>query len=74
MANCRARPVPGTFAITQGWTGPPVTISRQYGAPGVWPGATFGISSLPGNRTILSWGSAVSGSPNSEIVAVAATG
>jgi len=53
---------------------PVMQVSSQYGNPTIWPGDTFGISVLPDRnesgalgRVALSWGSAVGGSPNSEI-------
>lgn len=56
--------------------GPVTQVSSQYGNPAIWPGDTFGISALkrwngPGapEHVALSWGSAVDGSPNSEIYA-----
>jgi BNR/Asp-box repeat protein len=62
------------FSIKKGWLAPITRVSRQYGNPAIWPGDTFGISVLkrwngPGapEHVALSWGSAVGGSPNSEI-------
>jgi hypothetical protein len=46
------------FSITRGWLSAPVQISAQFGDPSVWPGDTFGISSLAGGQIVLSWGSA----------------
>ena len=46
------------FSIAQGWLSPPRRVSRQYGDPEVWPGDTFGISTLSENEVVLSWGSA----------------
>lgn len=47
-----------TFSITRGWLSPPRRISRQFGQPAIWPGDTFGISTLAANDIVLSWGSA----------------
>jgi len=46
------------FSITRGWLSPPVRISGQFGDPSVWPGDTFGISTLAPGQVVLSWGSA----------------
>src|SRR5712692_220409 len=46
------------FSITRGWLSPPVRISAQFGDPSVWPGDTFGISTLAPGKVVLSWGSA----------------
>jgi hypothetical protein len=64
------------FSITEGWLTPPIRISGdQYGDPSVWPGDTFGISTLWANRVVLSWGSAVApvGRPKSQIYAAVVT-
>ena len=59
-----------TFSIARGWLGPPRRISRQFGRPQLWPGDTFGISTLAPNQVVLSWGSALpSTAGNSEIFA-----
>jgi hypothetical protein len=57
------------FSIRHGWLAPVARVSTQYGNPAIWPGDTFGISVLPGRHVVLSWGSAVGGSKNSEIYA-----
>ena len=64
------------FSIRDGWLAPVKRVSSQYGNPAIWPGDTFGISVLPGRHgpgapehAVLSWGSAVGGSKNSEIYA-----
>jgi hypothetical protein len=65
------------FSIVRGWLSGPVQVSSQFGNDSVWPGDTFGISTLPTGsepglgspqRILLSWGSAV-GQPDSEIYA-----
>jgi hypothetical protein len=47
-----------TFSIAKGWTTPPVQVSPDFGDTSVWPGDTFGISTLSPGRVVLSWGSA----------------
>ena len=47
-----------TFSTTRGWLSPPLRVSSEFGDPSVWPGDTFGISSLSPTRVVLSWGSA----------------
>jgi hypothetical protein len=60
-----------TFSIANGWLSPPRRISRRFGQARVWPGDTFGISTVTPTEVILSWGSAVRSSRgNSEIFAV----
>jgi hypothetical protein len=65
-----------TFSIRHGWLSGPRTISRQYGNVSIWPGDTFGISTWAGNpeALVLSWGSAVRGSKDSEIFAAPVSG
>ena len=46
-----------TFSVTHGWLSPPAQVSTQFGDPSVWPGDTFGISTLSPNEVALSWGS-----------------
>lgn len=59
-----------TFSIARGWLSPPRRISRRFGKADIWPGDTFGISTLPPNDVVLGWGSAVrSSGGNSEIFA-----
>jgi hypothetical protein len=58
------------FSITQGWLSAPVQVSTSFGDPSVWPGDTFGISTLPPTpgvagvsdhgSLVVSWGSAIS--------------
>ena len=60
------------YSITGGWLTSPIRVSgNRYGAPPVWPGDTFGISTLPGAGVVLTWGGgvAISGQPKSEIFA-----
>jgi hypothetical protein len=47
-----------TFSTTRGWISPPVQVSTEFGDPSVWPGDTFGISTLGPTQLVLSWGSA----------------
>ena len=58
-----------TYSITSGWLSDPVTISAQFGSSTIWPGDTFGISTMGTNSLMLSWGSAVGGSMTSSIFA-----
>lgn len=59
-----------TFSIGGGWLDQPQRISRHFGNPAVWPGDTFGISTLSPGDVVLSWGSAIRGSHrHSEIFA-----
>ena len=59
-----------TYSLTSGWLSDPVTISTQFGSNSIWPGDTFGITTVGTNSLMLSWGSAVGGSQNSAIFAV----
>lgn len=47
------------FSINHGWLSAPFQVSTQFGASSVWPGDTFGISTLAPGRVALSWGGAV---------------
>jgi hypothetical protein len=51
-----------TFSLTRGWLGGPVQVSPEFGDTAVWPGDTFGISTLAPGRIVLSWGSATASS------------
>lgn len=58
------------FSITRGWLSGPVQVAAKFGDPSVWPGDTFGISVMPANQVMLSWGSAILGTgKKSEIFA-----
>jgi hypothetical protein len=57
------------FSVQHGWLGPAIKVSAAYGSARIWPGDMFGISSLPGGRVSLTWGSAVDGSRFSAIYA-----
>jgi hypothetical protein len=46
------------FSISGGWRSAPAQVSSQFGDPSVWPGDTFGISTLFTNKVVLSWGGA----------------
>ncbi len=69
------------FSISRGWVSGPLRVSQAFGKRTVWPGDTFGISTLPGQRQpgpprlVLSWGSAVGKQrkPPSEIFAAVLT-
>lgn len=47
-----------TFSISGGWLSAPAQVSSRFGDPSVWPGDTFGISTLSASDVVLSWGSA----------------
>jgi hypothetical protein len=47
-----------TFSIPRGWLSEPVRVSPEFGDTSVWPGDTFGISTLSPTRVVASWGSA----------------
>jgi hypothetical protein len=51
-----------TFSITNGWLSAPAQVSSQFGHSSVWPGDTFGISTISTSQLVMSWGSAVSSS------------
>jgi hypothetical protein len=57
------------FSVQHGWLGPATKVSAAYGNAGIWPGDTFGISSLPDGRISLTWGSATGASRLSAIYA-----
>jgi hypothetical protein len=58
------------FSTANGWLADPVRVSTEFGDPAVWPGDTFGLSSLSPSRVVVSWGSAVASSgKKSEIFA-----
>jgi hypothetical protein len=47
-----------TFSTTRGWLSDPVQVSPEFGDTSVWPGDTFGISTLSPGQIVVSWGSA----------------
>jgi hypothetical protein len=47
-----------TFSITHGWLSDAVRVSPEFGDTAVWPGDTFGLSTLSPSRAVVSWGSA----------------
>jgi hypothetical protein len=47
-----------TFSINKGFLTPPLQVSPEFGDTSVWPGDTFGISTLSPTDVVLSWGSA----------------
>ncbi|GAC1483159.1 MAG: hypothetical protein PVSMB9_08960 [Candidatus Dormibacteria bacterium] len=47
------------YSVTQGWLSGPIQMPAPTGASSVWPGDTFGLSTLSSNRVALSWGSAI---------------
>jgi hypothetical protein len=63
-----------TFSIGHGWLSAPFQVSTAFGTPSVWPGDTFGISTLEPGQVALSWGSAASaGAKKSQIFAATVT-
>lgn len=54
------------FSVRRGWITAPIRVSHRSGNGHVWPGDTIGISLLPAQRVMLSWGSAI-GSTTSQI-------
>jgi hypothetical protein len=62
-----------TFSTTSGLVGTPQQISTNYGTSSVWPGDTFGLTTLPNNQLAVSWGSADNGSSTAEIYATIVT-
>ena len=47
-----------TFSIAHGWLSLPFQVSPELGDTSVWPGDTFGLSTLSPGHLVLSWGSA----------------
>jgi hypothetical protein len=63
-----------TFSIGHGWLSAPFQVSTAFGTPSVWPGDTFGISTLAPGQVALSWGSAApAGAKKSQIFAATVT-
>ncbi len=60
------------FSIAKGFLSDPILVSQGiWGAPGVWPGDTTGISALSPSEAVVTWGSAIriGGQPKSQIFA-----
>jgi hypothetical protein len=57
------------FNVSGGWLLHPVRVSTAFGDTSIWPGDTFGISTLGNDRLIVSWGYAPSGQRLSGIYA-----
>ena len=47
-----------TFSITRGFLTAPLQVSPEFGDIAVWPGDTFGLSTLSPTDVVMSWGSA----------------
>jgi hypothetical protein len=63
-----------TFSIGRGWLSAPFQVSTAFGDSSVWPGDTFGISTLAPGQVALSWGSATPATPKkSQIFAATVT-
>jgi hypothetical protein len=63
-----------TFSITRGWLSDAAQVSTQFGDPSVWPGDTFGISTLSTSQVVLSWGSATPSSGKKSDIFAASVG
>jgi hypothetical protein len=50
------------FSITRGFLATPLQVSPEFGDTSIWPGDTFGISTLSPTDVVLSWGSATASS------------
>ena len=48
-----------TFSIKRGWLSAPVQVPVEFGDTSVWPGDTFGITTVAPGLVGLAWGSAV---------------
>jgi hypothetical protein len=59
------------FSIAHGWLAPARRISRRFGDLQVWPGDTFGITTVSPTEVFLSWGSAVRGTHGDSEIFVA---
>ena len=62
------------FSVTRGWLSAPARISNAFGDSSVWPGDTFGISTLAPGRIVLSWGSATPANGKKSQIFAAAVG
>ena len=51
-----------TFSINRGFLTEPLQVSPEFGDISVWPGDTFGLSTITPNDVVLSWGSATTSS------------
>jgi hypothetical protein len=51
-----------TFSINRGFLTEQLQVSPEFGDISVWPGDTFGLSTLTPNDVVLSWGSATTSS------------
>jgi hypothetical protein len=47
------------FSIAGGWLAPAFRVSKAFGERTVWPGDTFGLSTIDSNHIMTSWGGAV---------------
>jgi len=63
-----------TFSITRGFLSAPLQVSPEFGDTAVWPGDTFGISTLSPGRVVLSWGSATASSKGKSDIFAGAVG
>lgn len=63
-----------TFSIQHGWLSAPERISPDFGDTSVWPGDTFGLSTLSAGRAVLSWGSATASTQKKSEIFAASVG
>jgi hypothetical protein len=61
-----------SFSIDDGWLDTPQQISKIFGLRTVWPGDTFGLSTLGPDQIMTSWGSAAPTSAGQSAVYAAA--
>jgi hypothetical protein len=57
------------FSIGSGFTTAPLTVSPALGDPNVWPGDTFGLTTVSPSQIAASWGSAIPGNKKSQVFA-----
>ncbi len=62
------------FSIIRGWLSGAVQVSAQFGDSSVWPGDTFGISTLAADQIALSWGGATPASGKKSDIYAASIG
>jgi hypothetical protein len=55
--------------VAKTFTAAPLTVSPQLGDSSVWPGDTFGLTTLSAKQIAASWGSAVPGNKKSQVFA-----
>jgi hypothetical protein len=63
-----------TFSTTRGFLTAPLRVSPEFGDTAVWPGDTFGLSTLSPTDVVLSWGSATTSSKDKSDIFAANVG